>query len=972
MKGVVFMNNNFKLIKEEYCQEVHGLLGQYEHIKTKAKVVTIKNEDKNKGFVIGFNTLPSDDSGVAHILEHSVLNGSKHYPIKKPFVELIKGSLNTFLNAMTFKDKTMYPVASMNEKDYFNLMNVYLDAVFYPRIYDIEEIVHQEGGMYLLDDKSDTLKFSGVVYNEMKGALSSPDSLLSNLVYQSLYDNTYKYVSGGDPVSILNITNQQVCEFHKTYYHPSNSLTVIYGDVDLERSFNQLESYFNEFDYQEVDDKPSFVLPHTTRNYLEGEYNITDSEELENNTYHALTYVISQSYDEKTALAMQLLDFILMGTDKSPLYKALLDASLGQVIRSSYNNLIRQPAYSIILSKSNEDVKEKFEQVVYDTLYDLAYNGIDLELKEAVLAKQEFLLKENSDSGYPRALYNFLSMMSHFNYVEDYTRALYYNETLDEIKSQLDNNLFEDLIKEYLLNNSFSSLVTMKPVKGLLNKNNEAHEKFLKTKHEALSTDEIEEIIVKTKKLKEYQAYVDSEEDLKCLPVLDYEDLEMEVEHFVLNEDKVDQFDCLYHDIKTNDISYANLRFKIDHLSKDQLKPAALMTYLLGRIQTTNYSEQKLTNALLKNFGRFSCQIETVGINNSDEFIPFATISYSYLNERNMIGASLVEEIIMNTDFKAAKNRIKQTLGTLASQLKNDALNGGFSTAIQTLTSYFSKTSSFNQEFSGLEYANYIEDLYKNFDDKFDDFIKQVDILLPLIFTKNNLSLVFTGPSEAYELFKSTIAPITTNLSECITKPIVYEFEAQNKNQAYINSSNVNYAAIGYDFKKLGYEYHGSMMVLQTILHSDYLWNQVREQGGAYGCRIAINQNGKFIIGSYRDPHLKRTYEVYEKIVSYLENFNVSDREMLKYIIGTISDNYPPLVNPSDKTRVALSDYYNKRTQQDLQTDYNNLKATTAQDIKAYAGMLKAILNENYICCVGSEASIKKHEQLFKEVITVK
>ena len=461
--------NGFILVREENIKEVNSIARIFEHEKTGARLLHMENDDTNKVFSIGFKTPPEDSTGVMHILEHSVLCGSRKFPTKEPFVELVKGSLNTFLNAMTFSDKTIYPIASQNEKDFFNLMDVYLDAVFYPNIYKTKEILMQEGWHYDLEKKEDELTYKGVVYNEMKGAFSSPEGILMRKIQETLFpDNTYSNESGGDPKYIPDLTYEQFIDTHKKYYHPSNSYIFLYGDMNLEKCLKFInEEYLADFDRKEIDAEIKPQEKYNSIKDVEYIYSISEEDDDSEKTFLALNYVTGRSTDEEVYMDLNLLEYILLEAEGAPLKKALLDAEIGKDVFGSFDGGILQPVFSIIAKNSDVSKKEEFRKVVYDTLNDIVKNGIDKKLIEGCINAFEFRLREADTGGYPKGLVYYMNAMDSWLYGGDPLMHIKYEHAIENVKKSLNTNHFEELIKKYMLDNTHASLLTLKPEKGL-------------------------------------------------------------------------------------------------------------------------------------------------------------------------------------------------------------------------------------------------------------------------------------------------------------------------------------------------------------------------------------------------------------------------------------------------------------------------------------------------------------------------
>jgi Zn-dependent M16 (insulinase) family peptidase len=965
--------NGFKLTEKKFIEDINCEAHVFYHEKSGAKLLHIKNDDDNKVFSISFRTPPNDDTGVPHILEHSVLCGSKKFPTKEPFVELVKGSLNTFLNAMTYSDKTMYPIASRNNKDFFNLMDVYLDAVFHPNIYSTPEILMQEGWHYELKDKNDELSIKGVVYNEMKGAFSSPEGVLMRKIQQSLFPDTpYGFESGGDPEFIPNLTYDDFINFHKKYYHPSNSYIYLYGDLDIEKALKFIdESYLKDFDKIDINSSIEKQSTFNTPKSITVEYPIASDEKEEDKTYLSVNFAMGETTSGELNLAFDILEYLLLEPSSAPLKKALLGANIGKDIFGIYDSSILQPYFGVVLKNSNESRLSEFKDIVFKTLNSLVTNGIDKKLIEAAINIREFYLRESDFGGYPKGLIYSMKCMESWLYDSDPLTHLSFSDVLNKIKdSALNGTYFEDLIKKYILNNCHSSIVIVKPSKTLDEmRNNELKNKLSSLKN-SLSDDELDLIIKQTLKLEERQNTQDTEETLKTIPLLSLTDIDKNVDHLPIEEKNIDNVQTLYHNVFTSGISYLSLYFDASVLPNDLLSYGSLLTYILSRVDTKNYSYDDLSNEI---------DIHTGGINlflkafsekfNDSIFYPKFVIQSKTLSPNLGKTIELINEIIMSSKFDN-KKRIKEIIMELKSRMEmNIAQRGNIVSANRTL-SYFSPVGSYDEKIKGLDFFNFIDDLDLNFDERFDNLVSNLKKACEYLFNKKILFISIGCSEKDYNDFSNNIKIILDNLKDTVPTFIKYDFEENNFNEALTSSSTVQYCSKGYNYRKLGFAYKGSLQVLKTICSYDYLWNRVRVMGGAYGCSIAFFRNGNMFMTSYRDPNLKNTLNAYDELSNYIENFEASDREMTKYIIGTISDFDTPL-SPSSKCQQATARYISHLTNEDLERERQEILSTKVKTIRSLAPLVRSCMDENALCVLGNEKLINDNKDLFKEVKSV-
>ena len=554
--------NAYEVLQTEDLSDLKSKGTLLKHKKSGARVLLMENDDENKVFTIGFRTPPSDSTGVPHIMEHSVLCGSKEFPVKDPFVELVKGSLNTFLNAMTYPDKTVYPVASCNDKDFQNLMHVYMDAVFYPNIYQNDKTFRQEGWSYKLDNPDGELTISGVVYNEMKGAFSSPEGVLDRVVLNSLFpDNTYSVESGGDPEVIPELTYERFLDFHRKYYHPSNSYIYLYGDMNMEEKLRWLdEKYLSDFENEPVDSEIHLQKPFTEMKEVVQEYSIASEESEEDNTYLSYNKVIGTTLDEKLYLAFEILDYALLSAPGAPLKKALLDAGVGKDISGSYDNGVYQPIFSVISKNANVEQKEEFVRVIEDTLKDIVKNGINKKALRAGINYHEFRFREADFGNYPRGLMYGLQLFDSWLY--DETKPFIHMQaipTFEFLKEQVETGYFEELIQKYLLDNTHGSIVIIKPERGRTARMDKELADKLQAYKDSLSKEEIDALVKATKELEEYQEEESAPEDLAKIPVLGREDISREIAPIYNKELETSGVKLVHHEVETNGIGYTAL-----------------------------------------------------------------------------------------------------------------------------------------------------------------------------------------------------------------------------------------------------------------------------------------------------------------------------------------------------------------------------------------------------------------------------
>lgn len=964
--------HGFKLKRQEKVEEINSVARIFEHEKSGARLLHLENDDSNKVFSIGFKTLPSNDTGVAHILEHSVLCGSKKFPTKEPFVELIKGSLNTFLNAMTFSDKTIYPLASKNEKDFFNLMDVYLDAVFHPNIYNTKEILMQEGWHYELENIEDELTYKGVVYNEMKGAFSSPDGVLMRNIQGSLFENnTYKNESGGDPEFIPNLTQEEFLNFHSKYYHPSNSYIFLYGDGNLDKMLAFInDNYLSEFDKKEVDSEILPEKPFDKMKEVTKEYSISIDESESEKTFMAMNFVTGKSTDDELYLSLSTLEYLLLETQGAPLKKALIDAELGNDVYGVFDASILQPVFSIVVKGSEESKKDKFKEVVINTLEDLVKNGIDKKLIEACVNITEFKLREADFQGMPKGLYYYITAMDSWLYGGDPLVHFKYEKNIEKMKQGLTTDYFEKLIDKYLLKNTHSSLLLLVPKKGLADEKEAILKERLKKYKESLSVEELQNIVNETRELIKRQTTPDSHEVLETIPVLSLDDIDKKVEELKVEDIIVNGVRTLHHDVFTSKIAYISFMFDTTCIKEEDIPYISLLGTLLGKLDTKTYTYGELSNEVLINTGGIYFKSEAYGDSkDSSKFSPYLEGNLSVLDDKFPVALSIISDIIQNTVFED-KKRIKELIRMLISRIEMRLLERGHQVASTRLGSYFLPSYSYIEKTSGYEFYKFLKDLDNNFDLEIDKVIKKLQEMMKNIFNINNLTIAITGKETELNVLKNNIDILLASLSNHSVDRYEYGFKEENKKEGMLTPSNVQYVAKGYNFKKLGYEYTGKLLVLKAIIGMDYLWNKVRVQGGAYGAFANILRNGNLVFASYRDPNIRETLNAYDEVPKYIREFNTTEREMNKYIIGTISDLDMPLT-PSMSGEIAISYYLRGISLEDRERERKEVLSTNIKDINGFADMVSEVLKQDFVVVLGNDNKIKKNKDIFKTLENV-
>lgn len=978
----------YELVSSEVLDEIKSVGLVYKHVKSGARVVVVSNDDENKVFSIGFRTPPTDSTGVAHIIEHSVLCGSKKYPPKDPFIELAKGSLNTFLNAITYPDKTIYPIASCNDKDYQNLMNVYLDAVFYPNIYKNEKIFKQEGWHYELDSEDGEVIYNGVVYNEMKGAFSSPKQVVFRTVQNSLFPNTsYSTESGGDPECIPDLTYEDFLAFHGKFYHPANSYIYLYGDMDIEEKLDFIANeYLNDFDRIEVDSEIKYQEPFKEMREMIKYYPIPEEEDTKDKAFLAYNMSIGTSLDKELCFAFEVLDYVLLGTSGAPVKQAILDAGLAKDVFGGYDSDLYQPFFSIIGKDANYEDKDKYIKVVREALEKVVKEGVDKKALKAAINRYEFKHREADFDGFPKGLIYGLDMFDSWLYDDNQPfMRMSLNETYAFLKEKIDTNYYEELIQKYMLDNTYASFVGVLPKAGLGKELEEKTAEKLAKYKETLSEDEIKQLIEDTKALKKFQEEPSTEEELKTIPMLTIGDIKKEAYHINNQIRKVDDVTVVYHDVFTNGIVYFDFLFDLDKVPKTLSPYIGLYAIALGYFNTENYSYSQLDNEINMVTGGMEFRPMNYSIEYEDKSRgskTFMKVSVRTLCENMDKTLELIKEILFKTNYGDSK-RLKEVLQETSSRTNMKITASGHIAAAKRALSYISQCGMFNELTGGIGYYEFLKDIEDNFEEKSTIVSEVFNRLTEMIFAKENLMINFTSDENEYKEAEGKLKDFVDSIPEkAIVNNEVFNgfdimaetdfattgrFKLSNKNEGYKTAGKIQYVARAGNFVKKGLEFKGTLNILKVILNYDYLWTNVRVKGGAYGASCSFLRDGAAFFTSYRDPKLKETIDVYEKVVEYIENFDADEREMTKYIIGTISSLDTPL-SPYAQGQRDFSAYFTGLTQEEIQKERDEILSAKPEDIRKLADIAKATIEDNNLCVIGNEGLIEKNASLFKEI----
>ncbi|MCI1727761.1 MAG: insulinase family protein [Lachnospiraceae bacterium] len=965
----------YEIVMQESLPDIHAEGILLRHRKTGARVLLIPCSDPNKVFTIGFRTPPKNSTGVAHIIEHTVLCGSRKYPLKDPFVELAKGSLNTFLNAMTYPDKTIYPVASMNEVDFRNLMNVYLDAVFYPNIYSEENIFRQEGWSRRLEKASDPIEYNGVVYNEMKGVFSSPDEVLGRQTFNVLFPDTpYGVESGGDPAVIPTLTYEEFLNFHRKYYHPSNSYLYLYGDMDMAETLSWIdENYLKDFDALAVDSEIASQKPFKKMKNFVGEYPVEDDEQLKNNTYLSFNAVTADPFDLKESIAFDVLDYALFSSPGAPVKQALLDSHVGTDVYGSNEDGILQPYYSIVAKGANLSDKEKFLRIIRRELKKQVEEGISRKALLAGISSLEFAYREGDYGIYPKGLMYGIDAFDTWLYDDGRPfdayrqnaayRALRLEAEKEPVRGE--TGYFEKLIEEKFLKNTYSAFVAIVPSKGLAQKREAAIVRELDEYKKSLTDKEIKALVKQTKDLTAFQEKQETKEDLACLPVLKRSDIPKKERTLENREGKAGSVRTVSRFMETNGVGYVTALFDASGVPEELIPYLGFLKSVIGYVDTKKYSYQDLYNEISVNTGGILGGLSVYDdLKDAGSCRPYFGFKMKALYPKMRTGFSLLKEIVINSRYGDAK-RLTEILMETKMQLQMTLMQAGHISAGMRASAYFSSDAAFGDATSGIGFYRSLGGIEAEMKKDPASVSAKLSKLAGILFTQKNLLVSVTAEEKGMPKIEKPLAAFADSLPEGtkITKRLKFR-PLGNLREGFETAGQIQFVADAGRFSDPARRYTGAMKVLRQMMNYDYLWINIRVKGGAYGCGANFRREGDGCFRTYRDPNLGKSIDVYEALPEYLKNYHADEDTMTKYVIGTISGQDIPFT-PSIYDSLALMAYMNGVTQKQRQKERDEVLSCTDEDIRKLAPIVAEVLKDRNICVIGSAAMIRKEKKRF-------
>lgn len=959
--------NGFRLIDEQNISEIGGVGRVFEHEKSGVRVVSLKNKDPHQVFAMGFQTLPLDQTGAAHIVEHAVCCSSRHYPLKETFMALGQGSISTTMNACTYPDMTMYYAASPHEQDLMGIAKVYIDLVFAPRIYENSDYFKQEGWHYHVEEDG-SLSYNGVVYHEMEGEYAEPTTHLEYQKQKLLFPDTpYQYDSGGLPEAIPYLTEEAFLDFHRKYYQGNNCVIVLYGDGEL---YEQLR-YLDENGLQEVPRgnykaitpwQPSFKAMKRQTAY----YPIAEDEEEE--SLQSLCFVIGDGSDQELHLGFEVLEHMLLRSAASPLLKTLvMDEELGVSLSDGgYDACRSQPVFTITLKGCKEDDSQRFENSVFRVLRTLVKEGIPKDLIEASLQTLAFELKE-VDASYEAIGVQYSEMvLSSYFYGQGPFKPLYYEKSLQNMNALKNQRYFETLIEKYLLNNPHSLSLTLMPSETLGQTQEREKRKRLEEAREKMTKASLQKLIKDNKRLENQQLIENTKEELNLLPALTKEQMPKSLKLPKLKHFTLQGCEVLMEKADTKGIAYIHFLFNARGIAKEDLPYLGILAHLFTYVGTKTKDYIAIENAINTHTGGIHSAIHAYHLLNENSYRPTFKVSCKVLTEALEDFEKLMTDLFLETIFEE-KAKIKEALGHIVYEMERSFNGAPEYRSIQRLYTYFSEEGAYEDQVSGLAFYHFIKPLYEGFEEEFSQLSEKLSVILKTIIRKPNLSLAMTIDDYQETKVTQTISTLINRLPREKVEEHSYSFSTESTKEAFCVGQEVQAVAAGFDFKKQGYHYEGSLEVVSNILENTYLWDRIRLQGGAYGCEILLSQQGYLAISSYCDPHLNKTLEVYWEIGDYLEQLEIEDDLLDRYIVTTLGTMLAPISMERRSERVC---HYlmTGSSPKERQRIYDEILNTTPESIKKSSELFKAMSKQQHYCVIGNKETITRCKNLFEVI----
>ena len=949
----------FELIKELNIRELNIFARFFRHRKTGAELLSLEASDENKVFGVTFRTPPSNSTGLPHIMEHAVLCGSDKYPLKEPFVELLKGSLNTFLNAFTFPDKTCYPVASQNLQDFYNLIDVYVDAVFHPLI--PPHILEQEGWHYELDSPTGEMSYKGVVFNEMKGAYSDPENILSRYARQSLFPGTpYGFDSGGDPEDIPDLTYGQFKRFHERYYHPSNARIFFYGDDDPQERLRLMDGYLNEFEASPVDSAIPLQTPSKSYGRLDIAYDPGEGED-EAKAMLVVNWLLPETSDPQLTLALQILTHILLGTPASPLRKALIESGLGEDLAGDgLESHLRQMTFSTGLKGIKPKDGEKVENLIFDTLGSLVSEGIDPETVAASMNTIEFVLRESNTGAFPRGLTYMLRSLTTWLYDADPLSPLAFEDPLTAIKTSLesDGRYFERLIREHLVVNVQRTVVTLQPEAGLRARQEAEEKARLATIQSEMSTEEIHTIYENTQRLKQIQETPDPPEALATIPNLLLEDLEKGNKLIPLSISELAGIKLYTHNLFTNGILYLDLGLDLHTLPGELLPYVPLFGRALFEIGTESQDFVRLSQRIGRYTGGIYARPWISMSEGGDQSAAWLFLRGKSTVERAGELMDILRDVLLTVNLDN-QERFRQMVLEAKASREASLVSGGHIVVNTRLRGRFDEAGWANEKIGGVDYLFFLRDLAQAVEKDWTAVLDKLHQVHEILVNKNAIVANVTLDDNNVDVIKPLLAGLFENLPSKPVSQHTWSPVVGSADEGMTIPAQVNYVGKGANLYKSGYQQHGSINVINKYLQTTWLWERVRVQGGAYGgFSVFDRRSGVFTYISYRDPNLLSTLESFDRSADFLRQLDLSEGELTKSIVGSIGD-MDAYQLPDAKGFTSLTRHLCGDTDERRQQWREQILSTSVDDFKAFADVLEGVKENGQVVILGSQEALE-------------
>ena len=962
---------NYELIEDRFINELDTNAKFYVHKNTGAEILFLSNNDDNKCFGVALKTPPSDSTGIAHILEHTVLCGSKKYPLKDPFVQLLKGSLQTFLNAFTYPDKTCYPVASQNLQDFYNLTDVYLDAVFFPLL--SEDFFKQEGWHYFLEDIDDDLEYKGVVYNEMKGVYSSPDSILMETSQQSLFpDTTYGLDSGGNPEKIPELTYGNFIKFHKLFYHPSNARFVFYGDDPEKNRFQILDKYLSLFTKTNPNSEISKQIPFMTPSTITRLYAISEDVD-DPKSMFTINWALPSPTNIDDIFIFTILDYILLGTPASPLRKALIESGLGEDLTGGgLETHLKQMVFVIGLKGIEKNKINTAEKLIFKTLNELVNYGISDDDIQAALNSFEFDLRENNTGGFPRGLSLWLKSLNGWIYGANPIDLISFESPLKLIREKSSKEgFYENIIQKYFISNNHRSIVLLHPSDTLSEKiENKEKEKLRKIKN-GMTKHQLLDIQQKTNQLLELQNKPDSDEAIATLPLLKRSDLENKIKTLTYNQNNINSIEITEHPLFTNGVLYLDISFDLQFLNPQELPLASLLSNLYLEMGTNKEDYSSLSKRIAMKTGGINGSPFISPLSESDQSVKRFFIRGKCMNHQSNELLNIFTDIFLEANFEN-KERFKQILLEQKSEMETMIVPRGHSAIMTRLKARDHEAHLANEQIGGIDALFFLRNLIEDVEKNWDDVHNTLKVIHRKLIHSKSIKINITSDQNTI----NEIRPLISNFCSTIPLNSIDSLHIQKlettypKDEALIIPSRINFVGASSNLYNYDYNFHGSSLVITRYLQTAWLWEKIRVQGGAYGGMCSFDyRSGSFVFASYRDPNLLDSIEVYKNTGNFLKNLKLSEDELTRSIIGAIGqlDSYqlPDAKSLSNYQRMLIN-----YTDQERQKLRNEVLSTSKKDFQKFGDVLsKAFKDPNILVLCdnesANEANIRKLTNIF-------